>query len=80
MPAAEVKDDMHDIENDGLIEKMRALSGSHIVNLPTEARSNLSTLAFALEQAIIAGNTQGTVSAWVRARQYYCACSGEALA
>lgn len=70
---------MHDIENDGLIEKMRLLSNDKAVNLPPQARSNLTVLAFALEQAIISASVPGIVGAWVRARQYYCACSGEAL-
>jgi len=72
-------DDMHDIESDGLIDKMRRLSSDKTVNLPPQARADLTVLAFALEQAIIAGSIPGTVSAWAKARQYYCACSGESL-
>lgn len=76
-----MKDEMHDIENDGLVEKMRELANRPASEswISTEQRANLIILAFSLEQSIADGNVPRIVGDWAKARRYWCSLTGEAL-
>lgn len=68
-----------DIEQDGLVDKMRAYAND-VTNIATaEQRSALITLAFALEQAITDPTwpVPQIVNRWAAARRYWCNLTGE---
>lgn len=70
-----------DIEQDGLVGKMRAYANDVTNRATAEQRSSLITLAFALEQAITdpAWPVPQIVNRWAKARIYWCKVSGEPL-